>query len=222
MPSWIQYHILNELTCYATRRYSQLRPRDVEGNLFMYHLKGLMRDGLVMKNDRDYTLSPAGLEFAGTLSLATGKTRKQPKVLTAVVYQNAAGEYLWSRWHRQPNIGLVSFPHGMVHYGETLQAMAALELAEKGGLTADLTNMGTVEVRGHRDDTLDRHMLVHLFRASNVQPHLQEQLRPEVSEPFWARFETLGPDQFVPGFYEIAQLVQQSEDRIFAELDVRV
>jgi len=188
----------------------------------MYHLKGLIKDGLVEKTDSAYRLSAKGMQFAGTFSLKTGKTRLQPKILSAVVCQNEAGEYLFARWCRQPNIGLVSFPHGMVHFGESIFEMAALELAEKAGLAADLTYAGEVYVRGMRGEEVDRHMLVHVFRASNLRPGREAEVRPEVCESFWAPLDSLQPEEFVPGFYEIAQLVQTQRGHLFAEIVVEI
>ena len=221
MLSWIQDHTLLELTRHETRRYSQLRPKDVEGNLFLYHLSRLIKDGLVEKIEREYQLSTKGIQLAGVLSLETGKVRKQPKILTAVICKNATNEHLLVRWHRQPNIGLVSFPHGMVHYGETIADMAARELAEKAGLEATMHYRGDVYVRGLRGDEIDRHMLVHLFDAQDLRPGHQEALRPDVCESFWAPLSDFKPEQFVPGFYEIAQCIeQQPSGQIFAEFTV--
>lgn len=220
MYSWIQYHILIELTRNPLRRYSQLRPRDVEGNLFMYHLKGLMGEGLVEKTDGQYRLTLKGLQFVGTLSLKTGRTRKQPKILNAIICKNDAGEYLFMRWHRQPNAGLVSFPHGMMHYGEPVMAMAAHELAEKAGLRADLTYKGDVYIRGMLAGVLDRHMLVHLFEAVNYEP-VDEAIATE-NEHFWAPLNTLRPEEFVPGFYEIARLVEGATDVLFEDIEIEV
>jgi ADP-ribose pyrophosphatase YjhB (NUDIX family) len=221
--NWIRQYILVELTRQSTRRYSQLRPDGVEGNLFAYHLERLMKEGLVERSDRAYRLSVKGRQYAGTLSLDTGRTRQQPKILTAVVARNEQDEYLLVRWHREPNTDLISFPHGMVHFGRTIGEMAAVELAEKAGLEADLRYMGEVYVRGMRDHEVDRHMLVHLFEATNWRPGRQDELRPEVCEHFWAGLDTWEPNQFVPGFYEIAQIVRDSGGQsIFAELDVPV
>jgi ADP-ribose pyrophosphatase YjhB (NUDIX family) len=222
MHSWIQNHIIQQLTQHSTRRHSELRPRDVEGNLFSYHLKGLLQEGLVEKREEGYSLTIKGMQFAGTFSLKTGKTRLQPKILTAVICQNEHGEHLMARWHRQPNIGLVSFVHGMMHYGESVFVMAAREMAEKAGLSADLAHIGEVYVKGVRGEEVDRHMLVHLFRATNPRELENAPLRPEVSGPFWASLESLSPEQFVPGFYEIAQLVQGSNKPIFEEITVEL
>jgi 8-oxo-dGTP pyrophosphatase MutT (NUDIX family) len=220
MYSWIQYHILIELTRNQFRRYSQLRPRDVEGNLFMYHLKGLMGEGLVEKADGQYRLTLKGLQFVGTLSLKTGRTRKQPKILNAIICRNDVGEYLFTRWRRQPNAGLVSFPHGMMHYGESVMVMAAHELAEKAGLKANLTYKGDVYVRGMLAGVLDRHMLVHLFEAVNYEP-ISETVEA-TNEHFWASLDTLRPEEFVPGFYEIARLVENAPDTLFVDIEIEV
>lgn len=197
-----------QLVRHTARRYSQLRPPDVEGNLFAYHLKGLQREGLIEKGDsQEYQLTASGLQLAGTLSLSTGRTRQQPKLLNTVVARNGDGEYLFSRWRRQPNAGLVSFPHGMMHYGKPVVVMAASELAEKAGLKASMRYRGDVYVRGLRGGEVDRHMLVHVFDAHDVQPDPHAGLRPDVAESFWARLSDLAPEDFVPGFYEIAQMV---------------
>lgn len=222
MNNWIQNHILLELTRHATRRYSELKPRDIEGNLFMYHLKGLLSSGMVEKKDAAYRLTAKGMQTAGYISLQTGKLRTQPKILTMTVCRNDAGEYLFVRWHRQPNIGLVSFPHGMMHVGERLQDMAALELAEKAGLEADLVFKGDIYIRGMRGETLDRHMVVHVFGASAVRAGRENEIRPDVCEPFWAKPDSLTPDMFVPGFYEAAQIAIADDMPILSDITVEV
>ena len=209
--NWIQRHILTELTRNSTRRYSQLKPRDIEGNLFMYHLKGLMKDGLVEKADTAYRLSTKGMQFIATFSLPLGKTRQQPTVLTAVVCKNDKNEYLFVRWHRQPNIGQISFPHGMVHFGETVADMASLELAEKAGLVADVVYEGDVYVRVMDNGEVHRHMLVHVFSASNIQSGREDELRSDVFESFWSPLENIKKEDCVPGFYEIAQLFDEGK-----------
>lgn len=223
MTNWIQRHVLVQLTKNATRRYSELKPRDVEGNLFMYHLKGLIRDGLIEKKDNAYQFTVKGMQFVGTFSLPLEKTRQQPKILNAVICKNDKGEHLFVRWRRQPNIGQISFPHGMAHFGESMFSMAALELAEKAGLEADLEYLGDVYVRGMRGDVADRHMLVHLFEASNVRPGRQDELRPDVFESFWAPLGSIKRDEYVPGFYEIAQLTKNKpKGKIFEELTIDI
>lgn len=217
--SWIQYHILVELVRYGTRRYSELRPQGVEGNLFAYHLKGLMSEQLIEKSDtQQYQLTTKGLQVVSTLSLETGRVRRQPQILNALICHNDKGEYLWSRWRREPNMSKVSFPHGMLHYGEALSEAAARELREKAALEGELSYRGDVYVRGMIGDTVDRHMLVHLFEVANAKEVPAEELLTH-AESFWAPLESLQPETFVPGFYEIAQLAANAgHDLIFADI----
>lgn len=187
----------------------------------MYHLKGLMGEGLVEKTDGQYRLTIKGLQFVGTLSLKTGRMRKQPKILNAVICRNEAGEYLFTRWNRQPNVGLVSFPHGMMHYGEPVINMAAHELAEKAGLKADLAYKGDVYVRGVLAGVLDRHMLVHLFEATHYEP--ADESIEVVNEHYWASLDSQRPEEFVPGFYEIAVLVEtRPHEVLFEDISIEI
>jgi len=220
--SWIQYHILVELTRHGVARYSALRPKDVEGNLFAYHLKGLLNEKLVEKTDAQYQLTVKGLQLVGTLSLDTGRMRQQPQILNAIICTNKKGEHVWSRWRREPNMDKVSFPHGMLHYGEGLLEAAAREFTEKTGMQSALTYRGDVYVRGMLSGVLDRHMLVHLFEATDAQP-TEDGERSAHSESFWAPLESLKPEDFVPGFYEIAQLATNAgQEMVFADIIVEL
>ncbi len=63
MNHHIQRSILDQLARCTTARYSQLKPTQLSGNVFNYHLSQLVRDGLVQKMDSGaYQLSPLGLD----------------------------------------------------------------------------------------------------------------------------------------------------------------
>jgi len=220
--NWIQQHILLELTKHAARRYSELRPDGVEGNLFLYHLDGLIKSGLVEKGDGAYRLSDKGRAQAATLSLASGKQRRQPIVITAVAARDESGRYLLFRWKRQPNVGLVSFPHGLAHAGVPLAEMAAVELAEKAGLEAELRFSGEASIIINRGDEADRHWLVHVFEADEWRELSEKQLRPEVGESFWASLDEVDQAEIMPGFFELAKYVDSRKggELFFCEISV--
>lgn len=222
MKSWIQQHILLELTKNGAVRYSDLKPADVEGNLFMYHLKGLLRQKIVEKREDGYHLTASGLREVATLSLKTGKSRQQPQILNAIVAVNERQEWLFVRWKRQPNKGLISLPHGMMHYGKGINEMAHQELAEKAGLQADLAYQGDVYARVERDGEVERHMLVHVFKAQNIQSGKEQLLRPELAESFWAPLSAVKHEESIPGFYEIAQIVAERPGHFFEEVVVQL
>lgn len=216
MFSWIQQHILIELTKFPIRRYTQLRPKDVEGNVFSYHLQGLIKDKYIEKTEEGlYKLSAKGVQFASTLSLNTKQPRRQPKVETTVFCRNQQDEYLLIRWKRQPYAGLVAFPHGLVHFGESLEAMASIELAEKAGMRGNLQYRGHVSVRAFKDNEIEQHNLLYIFEAKHVDLGPQAHQRHDVCESFWASAESIPKDQWVPGFYQIIGSLKAEPSRLF-------
>src|SRR4051812_49299036 len=116
-----QKHIMSVLMQQSPRRYSELRPKDVEGNVFMHHLGVLIGNGLVMKTDNAYALTTGGKLFVDSLSSETLQPRLQPKIVVDIACQNERGEYLLFRRSKEPFRGLVGFPSGKIHFGETVQ-----------------------------------------------------------------------------------------------------
>ena len=80
----IQKSILKYLTKQQTARYSQMRPPKVDSNLYAYHLKSLLKTGFIIKNNKDYSLSPSGLNYVETVSLDKFQIHSQPKITTRI------------------------------------------------------------------------------------------------------------------------------------------
>ena len=130
---WIQYHTLDLLINSASCRFSELRPENVDSNLFQWHLKHLIKQGYVTKlpNREGYELAPRGLHFADRLSRKLKTERRQAKIVTIIVLRNSKGQLLLHVDNRQPFIGTARFPAGKVHEGESLEAAARREAREK-------------------------------------------------------------------------------------------
>jgi 8-oxo-dGTP pyrophosphatase MutT (NUDIX family) len=134
---WIQRHILEQLMVHDILRFSELRASDVESNLFQYHLRHLIRKGLVEKCERGYRLAPKGLYYADRFSPEYNGERPQPKLITIVILKNAEGKVLVQQKPRQPWLGEYHLPAGKIHAGETTNHAATRELEEKTGLHID-------------------------------------------------------------------------------------
>lgn len=199
MHSWIQNQILDKLIRNEIVRYKDLKPQDVEGNLFMYHLKGLIGEKLVEKSKEGYRLTTQGLDYIRTISLDTGKLRTQPQILNAIVAIDDQGRYLMYRWNRQPNLGKLSLPHGMMHVGEKLLDSAERELSEKIGLAGNCEFSGSIYVLSDDD-----HRLVNVFRVKNIQGDIGP-------DCFWATLSEISPDDLVDGFYEIIRSIESHD-----------
>lgn len=107
----LQQHIIHQLILHPSLRYARLKPDEVEGNLFMYHLRQLMKEGLVTKrSDGQYELAAEGKLYADRLSLQSFTPRVQPKIVTLIACQNEHDEWLLYERKRQPLIGQIGFP----------------------------------------------------------------------------------------------------------------
>ena len=115
-------------------RFSELRAEDVESNLFQYHLRHVIRKGLVEKCGEGYQLAPAGLYYADRFSPVYKGERPQPKIITIAVVRDAKGRVMLLQKPRQPWLGQYHFPAGKIHTGEATGDAAAREFAEKTGM----------------------------------------------------------------------------------------
>src|SRR5690554_7600078 len=94
----LQLKILHALTLTDSSRFSQLKPKTIESNLFIYHLKQTMREKLVVKNaDGSYSLSREGKAYADKVSLSSFKLRSQPKIVNLLACTNTQGQWLLYR-----------------------------------------------------------------------------------------------------------------------------
>jgi ribosomal protein S19E (S16A) len=60
---WIQRHILKELALADSKRYTELKPDGIEGNLFQYHSRDLEKQGLIDRSEQGYALTPKGKSY---------------------------------------------------------------------------------------------------------------------------------------------------------------
>lgn len=212
----LQKYVLSRLAKLDNCRYRDIKPKDVEGNLFAYHLGQLLKQDLVAHRENHYSLTAAGLRYVGQLSSLTEQPRIQPKIVTQIVCQNPKGEWLLYRRNRQPFKGLVGFPYGKIHLGETIQEAASRELQEKTGLSATLTHIGEAYVITRQKNELISHMLFHIFQAASVRGDLVEE--GDYGQFFWQSITAPKSKQYFPGFHEIYQAIMADHFPFFLEV----
>ena len=217
MTHHIQLKILHQLTLAENARYSQLKPPTVESNLFIYHLKRTMADGLVLKNPNGtYSLSKAGIAYADKVSLSSFRMRGQPKIVNLIACSNRAGEWLLYRRKHQPFIGRSGFPYGKIHLGETIKQSSERELQEKTNLKTELTHRGDVYVTVFEGEDLLTHTLFHVHSGRNPVGSLKE--ATSIGYCYWSKVNTKEPQLYFPGFLEIFGLLKHPQaNRFFAE-----
>jgi len=133
---------------HATRaRYSELlRPTNLEGDRFKYHLATLLRKKLVFKAvDGMYELTAEGKEFANRIDESTGREIAGPKASMLLVvrsHANGATYYLAHKRTREPFRDYWGIASAPMLRGLPVRDSAARELRKQTGIVADFTVAG--------------------------------------------------------------------------------
>jgi ADP-ribose pyrophosphatase YjhB (NUDIX family) len=219
----LQQHVLQLLIMNPELRYAQIKPREVEGNLFMYHLKHLINDGLVEKTAQGYyCLSPQGKLYADKLSLQSLTPRAQPRIVTLMAVEDGEGRWLFYRRKRQPLINMVGFPYGKIHLRESVKSAAERELREKTGLKASLVHIGDGYATTFEGQDAVSEIMFHMFYGSNPQGDLIA--KSKIGESFWAKPEMIKKHELMPNVSSLLKLVKKRDagHRFWAELNHRL
>ena len=94
----IQRDIISRLKNADTLRYSQLKPnQEIPNDLYNYHLKKLLSDGLVEKLDTGYRLSPQGKRHVADAHHTSDQSNRLFKFnALLVVKKNSTMSYMYS------------------------------------------------------------------------------------------------------------------------------
>ncbi len=214
----IQKDILLRLSKASSLRFSELKPTDMESNLFMYHLKQLQSQKLVEKNDDGYALSDDGLSYIDGFSFHTLKPRKQPKIISILVIKNPDGKLLLARRRYQPYIQKYMFVSGKQHLGEGPEEHAHRELHDKLHIDVPLVRRGLSDIRIYHGETIITHVTAHIYEGMSVSNEL-----PPNTHQF--DFEWVSANDtsksLLAGTREIIESLQTHKELFFLSLDVQ-
>lgn len=211
----IQKEILDRLSQASELRFSELKPKELESNAFLYHVNLLIKQEYIEKSDTKYRLSPKGLTYVDGLSLKNSNPRKQPKILCVLVLRNKNGDYLLARRKYQPFIGTLLFPGGKQHYGESPEAHVSRELKEQFGLAGEPVRRGVVDQRTYLTGRLITHVLALVYCLDF------DGSAPADTKKFHYQWVNLkDATELYPGTVELYQQLQQHSDSFFLSLDV--
>lgn len=217
----IQREILRNLLLVPEARFKDLKPKGLESNIFMYHVKTLIKEGLVEKTEHGYALTGKGKQFVDRSNLESLKIRLQPKAITILAVQNNNGQYVILERLHQPFINNKGFPSGKIHYGESLHDAATRELLEKTGYTnTPLTFRGNFIMRYFNNSEVVNHIIGFVYSGSvdTVEPL---EFKNIYFKSYWGDKEELYVDNRFKGHPEIFELLNKTPkgELFFAEHD---
>lgn len=211
----IQKHIIDVLMYAKVARFKDLRPPKVDTNLFTYHLKGLVKSGVIDKVTDGYTLSASGLSYVDRVSTEKKTIRTQPKIITMLVIQNDEGDILLQKRTKQPYIDTWTLPYGKIHVEDkSTKDAAQREAFEKLGLeNPELEHAGDCYIRVWSNDALLSTTLTHVFRAYRNYDVTRDDL-------VWARPHKLDQFNLSPAVEAIMTRTFFKDPFYFEEFDV--
>ena len=137
----IQLQILRKLLFAEKLHFSELKPNQkIENNQFDWHLKQLIKNELVEKQDNGYSLSIKGKKYCNKFDTDSDKIEMQAKLsawLVCMRNTNGYNEFLLYTRKKHPFFGCQGFPSGKIRQGEKVIEAAKRELEEETGLTGE-------------------------------------------------------------------------------------
>jgi ADP-ribose pyrophosphatase YjhB (NUDIX family) len=200
----IQKHVLNVLIHQKYARFRDMRAKNVDTNLYSYHLKLLQKRGFVVKSDKGYSLGINGLLYADRVSKESVAIRRQPIIVTMMVIQNSNGDVLLLKRRHEPFLDRWTLPYAKLRIEDMSVTDAALRgLHSKLGLAhaTGLQKAGDCYIRITSEDTVMVSTLAHVFYLETDEIALTPDLA-------WARPHKLAD-------YELAPAVEQIITRTF-------
>lgn len=209
-----QKQIIKKLLENKRATYTQLKPKNIEGNVFIYHLKSLIKNDYISKNNKIYSLTPKGKHLVDRLSLDNLNERIQPTIVTTIILEDK-GKYLLYKRKKQPFFDHICFPYGKIHLEERILEAASRELFEKSGLKADLKYKGHVYLTIHDETELVSNMLCHVFSGKNISGEIRTDYSS--GQCFWDKLENFPKIKILPGVTQMAKLLKTKNKEMFFE-----
>lgn len=176
----IQTKIVEYLAANPGSSYAEIRPDNVESNAFSYHLKLLIKEGLVKKrSDGRYRLTAVG----GMISHKPDKNmRDRVSRAYSVMFltaQDERGRWLVRRRLYPPLHGYLETVLSHPYNEDSLEVTAKASFKDHTGMTADFEVAGNLLVRVVAEDELLSYKNVIVLRAKSLSGSLSAKAKDE-------------------------------------------
>jgi predicted transcriptional regulator len=212
----IQKKIVHTLTRKESARFAALRPKNLDGNIFTYHLKQLIAAKLVAKTeDGDYRLTQKGKLAGINIQLDFKDELEQAHSVLFLAAQNSKGEWLLRKRMVHPAYGKVGFLHCEPTANQSIFDTAEEVFEERTGLSAKFIVRGGGYVVLHREKELESFTHFTILQAKNVKG--MPSSPGDSGQNFWHDGNLDDSDLFA-NMPKLIGLLQKSQELFFAEI----
>lgn len=215
----IQKDILNKLIRSPAARYAQLRPKELDGNIFTYHLQQLIAAKLVKKSDDgSYALTQKGKLAGININLsAQDNLHQSHSVLLLAAKKNDS--WLLRKRTVHPAYGKIGFIHFEPVPMEPIVETARRGFQLRSGLKANFKVRGGGYITLIKDGELESFVHFTLLYADKVSG----QLIPgsDTGENLWYEGD-FSDASMIPSMSDLVRLIESQQQPFFTELSYEV
>ncbi len=202
----IQRKIISDLVESESLTYSRLKPANIEGNVFTYHLNNLIKQKLITKDKGEYTLTNNGKLYG-----INGAVRPQNLLAQAhsIILLSIRDGDRWLVRKRlvQPLFGRVGFMHGEPEAGETISQAGDRILRYRTGLKGDMSVKGSGYVQIEDENGLVAYSHFTMLEVTNTSGVLQE--KDNHGENLWLTRPDFNSVEMIPSMPDLARELQK-------------
>lgn len=216
----IQKQILLSLVLGDGLRFADLKPPDIDSNVFTYHLKQLIKEKLVIKQeDGLYQLTPLGRVGGINIHLSKKQLLEQAHSIILMCLRTKQDGWLLRKRIAQPMYGRVGFVHA-----EPIAEEPALETAtrcfeERTGLSAVFRPAGSGYVRLLHSNDLESFTHYTLFTADKYTGDFIKIRRN--GENYWDKKPDFQDPSMIPSMPDLVKLLEK-DVLFYADLNYQV
>jgi ADP-ribose pyrophosphatase YjhB (NUDIX family) len=172
----IQASIMRQLFFKEDLRFAELNVNAVSSDQFSYHLKQLMKWGLIEKGpDNTYKLSVLGRSRAIMLKSDTDQFIEQGFLAARIVLSQMRGDqryFLMQKRAATPYKGTYATPGDKILFGEDVHVAAQRAMAMQTGLNCDIVLRGIKHVKDNYQGKIVQDKYFFVFSATNPRGEL--------------------------------------------------
>jgi hypothetical protein len=170
----IQRNILTHLYTVNSAPYVDLKPRELSGNSFNYHLRHVVAQKLIEQaSDGQYRLTNLGCLLFDNVSLESMKLKLRPTTGVSMLLKSIEHGTLLYRSNREPLRGFAGLPFGKLRLGDTLTGTFERMLLKRGlniDAVENVHQLGVANVRYFFQNELVCHRMTSVWVADYNGP----------------------------------------------------